>query len=198
MIKVCIIGITGYGSTHYAELVGHHDQGLISLTAATIINPADVPADRLTYLDRIGCRVYADFREMIAACSGSCDLCVIPTGIHWHAPMAIAALDAGMHVLLEKPAAAIISDIKAMQAAEHRTGKRVMIGFQGMYATETLALKRLILGGTLGKIHEAVSWSLVPRDAVYYGRNSWAGRRLPMACRSLIRRLITPWRILCT
>jgi predicted dehydrogenase len=174
-IRVCLIGVTGFAHTHYTELTGHHALGLVRLVAATVINPAEVP-DKVRHLGELGCRVHRDFREMLAAWAGRADLCIVPTGIHWHAPMAIAALEAGMDVLLEKPAAATLDDIRAMQAAERGSGRRVMLGFQSMYASETLAMKRMVLDGTLGRIGEILSWSLWPRDASYYARNAWAGR----------------------
>lgn len=175
MIRVCLIGVTGWGSVHYGELIEHHAQGLARLVAATIINPDDV-RDRITHLQGIGCQVHADFREMLAAWAGKADLCIVPTGIHWHAPMAIAAMEAGMDVLLEKPAAATLGDIYAMQVAEQRSGKRVIVGFQLLYASEALEMKRMVLNGSLGRITEILSWSQRPRDATYYARNAWAGR----------------------
>jgi predicted dehydrogenase len=175
MIRICIIGVTGFGQVHYSELITHHAAGLSQLVAATIINPDEVP-DRCAHLTSIGCQIHSDFREMLAQWSDKADLCIVPTGIHWHAPMAIAAMEAGMDVLLEKPAAATLADIDAMQATERRTGRRVIMGFQAMYALETLPMKRAVLDGSLGHIREIVSWSLWPRDPSYYARNAWAGR----------------------
>src|ERR1043165_868446 len=86
-IRVCLIGVTGFAHTHYTELTAHHEQGLARLVAATVINPAEVP-DKVQHLAGIGCRVHRDFREMLAAWAGRADLCIVPTGIHWHAPMA--------------------------------------------------------------------------------------------------------------
>lgn len=175
MIRICLIGVSGFGTTHYNELTRHHAAGLSQLVAATVINQ-DQEVERCAHLTSIGCRLHTDFREMLSQWQGKADLCVVPTGIHWHAPMAIAALEAGMDVLLEKPAAAILADIRTMQEAERRTGKRVIMAFQSMYAAETLPMKRAVRDGSLGTIREIVSWAKWPRPAAYYERNAWAGR----------------------
>ena len=53
---------------------------------------------------------------MLSEFGGKLDLCFIPTGIDLHAPMAIEAMRAGANAFIEKPAAAVIEDIAAMQA----------------------------------------------------------------------------------
>jgi len=175
MTRICLIGVSGFAGTHYHELTRHHASGVCQLVAATVINQ-DQEVDRCAHLTALGCRLHTDFQEMLNTWRGKAEVCVIPTGIHWHAPMAIAALEAGMDVLLEKPAAAVLADIRRMQETEVRTGRRVIMGFQSMYAAETLVMKRAALDGTLGPIREIVSWVKWPRKADYYARNAWAGR----------------------
>ncbi len=175
MIDICLIGVSGFAGAHYTELTQGHTAGLCRLVAATVINQ-DEEVERCAHLTSIGCRLHTDFREMLAAWGGKAQLCVVPTGIHWHAPMAIAALEAGMHVLLEKPAAATLAEVRAMQDAERRTGLRVFMGFQSLYASETLQMKRAALDGSLGPIREIVAWAQWPRNAAYFTRNAWAGK----------------------
>ena len=101
---------------------------------------------------------------------------MIPTGIPMHRPMTIAAVEAGMHVLVEKPAASAIQDILAMQEAAHRGNRIVAVGFQSLYPPSSLSAKRALLEGQIGKIKRITGWGLWPRNATYYGRNQWAAR----------------------
>jgi len=74
----------------------------VKIVAATVINPAD-EADNIAELKAHGCEIYSDYEKMLAEHSGRIDLCLIPTGIPWHARMTIAALRARANVLVEKP-----------------------------------------------------------------------------------------------
>jgi len=173
--RYCLVGVSGFAAVHHRELLAPHDAGACAVVAAAVINQAE-EIERCEQLRERGCELFDDYHAMLAAYGGRADCCVIPTAIHLHAPMAIAALEAGMHVLLEKPAAATVADVDAMRAAEVRTGRRVFVAFQSMYAGETLEMKRIVRSGCLGAVREIVSWSLWPREAEYYARNAWAGR----------------------
>jgi len=172
---VCLIGVSGYGAVHYHDLLRLHQSGEVILAAATVINP-DEESEKCGVLRSIGCRIYQDYRDMLAAESGISELCLIPTGIGYHCEMTCAALTAGMHVLVEKPAAAVIQDVRRMQETERRTGRFVAVGYQAHYSDATLRLKELLLSGTLGKIERISCAAYSPRGEEYYTRNSWAGR----------------------
>lgn len=55
--KVGLIGVSGYGATHFAYLRKLAERGLAEITAATVINPEQVP-DQLTVLWTMGSRVF--------------------------------------------------------------------------------------------------------------------------------------------
>ena len=90
--------------------------------------------------------------------------------------MSITAMKAGMNVFVEKPAAGVIQDVRAMQAAEKETGRFVAVGYQTMYADETMRMKEAIVSGVLGDILTIKARGLWPRMDQYYSRNRWAGR----------------------
>ncbi len=175
MVKACIIGISGYGGVHYNLLTGAQSEGQVALVGATVINQAE-EQEKCAYLRSIGCQLFADYTVMLEKLSGVADLCCIPTGTPLHRVMTIAALEAGMNVFVEKPAAGCLQDVRDMQAAAEKAGKRVAVGYQQMYDPMTLELKRALLGGTIGNVEAMkcrVAW---PRDSSYYGRNTWAGQ----------------------
>jgi predicted dehydrogenase len=95
--------------------------------------------------------------------------------IYLHAPMATAALDAGYHVLVEKPVAGSLDEVDRMIAARKASGKQCAVGFQQIYSPVFQRLKGLIADGQLGPVQEIRIIALWPRDPAYYGRNEWAG-----------------------
>lgn len=77
------------------------------------------------------------------------DIC-LPT--HLHRPVAEAALQAGKHVLVEKPIAGCSADAEAMVETAKRTGKLLMVGHVLRFYSQYQALERLHRSGTYGKL----------------------------------------------
>ncbi|MFW5871448.1 MAG: Gfo/Idh/MocA family protein [Verrucomicrobiota bacterium] len=175
MIRTCIIGVSGYGHQHYSLMLQAHAEGKVDVAGATIINQAD-EAEKCARLQDLGCRIFKDYRKMLNELSGSAEFCMIPTGTPLHRPMTVAALEAGMHVLVEKPAAGSIKDVRAMRKAAEKAKKNVSVGYQQMYSPATLATKKLILNGQIGKLSSIKCLAMGPRDHAYYTRNNWAGK----------------------
>ncbi len=173
--RVALIGVTGYG-TIYLNLVREALLNRsIELTAAVIINADEVPAIAAE-LSGQGATIYPDADDFFQKEAGRVELCLIPVGIQWHARLTIAALRAGMNVLVEKPLAGSVEDVLAIRAAEAATGRWVAVGFQDLYAAEARWLKAQILGGAIGRLEEVRMLGLWPRPKSYFTRNHWAGR----------------------
>jgi predicted dehydrogenase len=173
--RVALIGVTGYGRVYYDLLKELHSRGEVALTAVAMIAPEkDTPV--VVELGGIGCEVYGDFREMLDRHRGKLELCAIPTGIHWHAPMTLAALESGANVLVEKPLAATLGEVESVRAAEKTYGRMVMLGFQYHYCEENMDLKRDLLASAIGRLRRIKVIGFWPRGADYYSRTDWAGR----------------------
>jgi predicted dehydrogenase len=173
--RVCLIGISGYGRVHLELLREQYERGAVEITAVVVINP-DQESTAIAELTQRGARIYADYEEMLRAHAGALDLCLIPTGIPWHARMTIAALRAGANVLVEKPLAGSNRDVAAIHEEEKKAGRFVAVGFQDFYATEAFQLKRELLAGLIGPLRAVSFLGLWPRDTSYFERNNWAGR----------------------
>lgn len=174
-LRVALIGVSGYGGIHLKALQRLHAEGLVHLVAATVINPAEVP-EKCQALEEMGCRLYADYGEMLRSEAGKVDLCCVPTGIAWHSNMTVAGLEAGCHVLVEKPAAATVQEVDKMIRAKNAAGRMVAVGFQYMYDGTYAALKRRVVAGEIGCLREIRVKAAWPRSSAYYKRNEWAGR----------------------
>lgn len=175
MTRTAIIGVSGFANEHYHDLLRETAAGRIQIAAATVINQSE-EAEKCARLRSLGCRIFDDYRLMLETMAGGLDLCVIPTGIPLHAPMTLAALAAGSHVLLEKPAAGTIQEVNAMQKAEAMAGRFVAVAYQSLYTPEILRMKQAMRDGLIGNIHAIKCRGLWPRSDRYYERNSWAGR----------------------
>jgi predicted dehydrogenase len=173
--RVALIGVSGYGSIYLALARAAWDRGELDLVAAVVINPSEQRATEEELLRR-GCRIYRDYQTMLADWRGRLELCLIPTGIQWHARMTIAALEAGAHVLVEKPLAGSLAEVAQIRRAERTTGRWVAVGFQDIYCPVNQWLKAELCAAAIGPLQSVRFLGLWPRSDAYFARNHWAGR----------------------
>lgn len=125
-LKCAIIGAGRFGK-HYLRLLGEM-QG-IKLAA-------------------VGGR--KDWREVISR--PEIDCVIIATPVSTHFEIAKATLEAGKHVLLEKPMTRTLKEAERLRSAVYRSGRIFMVGHQYLYNDYIIHLKSEIEKGTLGKI----------------------------------------------
>jgi predicted dehydrogenase len=93
---------------------------------------------------------YADYRELLA--NPDVDAVVISTPDHWHALIAIDAVEAGKDVYLQKPASLTIVEGRALSNAVHRTGRILQIGSQQRSSSQFRYAAELVRNGRIGKL----------------------------------------------
>jgi hypothetical protein len=93
---------------------------------------------------------YRDYRELLA--SKDVDAVVISTPDHWHARIAISAVEAGKDVYLQKPASLTIAEGRAVSDAVHRTGRIFQIGSQQRSAAQFRYAAELVRNGRIGQL----------------------------------------------
>jgi len=109
----------------------------------------------------------------------SIDAVVIATPVSTHAPLALAAIAAGKHVLVEKPLAANAADAAEMVAAAREARKVLMVDHTFLFSSPVQKMKQLVNAGDLGQLHFVdsvrinlglfqhdinVVWDLAPHD----------------------------------
>lgn len=95
--------------------------------------------------------VFNDYREMLAA--EKCDLVIIGTPDHWHALPALAAMEAGAHLYLQKPVAVDVAEGFAILDTARRLGRTVQVGTQRRSTPHLIEAKQQIIdSGKLGKV----------------------------------------------
>ena len=99
-------------------------------------------------------RRFTDVNEMLAACP-EIEAVSVCTWNAAHAQCAIAALNAGKHVLCEKPMAMTVEEAEAMQAAAEKNNRLLMIGFVRRFGNDCAIMKDFIDNGYFGDIYYA-------------------------------------------
>jgi len=176
MINYGIVGVGGFARVwvHSLEFL-EDEKGIARLAAAVIRNPEKY-AEEVDRLKARGVIIYATLEEMLNAGHDNLDLIGVPTGIPYHEPMAVQAMEAGYNVLIEKPAAGTIQEVRSIAQAEKHTGKWCGVAFQHIFTPTIQWFAEVLRSGKLGKLIEARSLVSWPRDLDYYSRNSWAGQ----------------------
>jgi predicted dehydrogenase len=109
-----------------------------------------------------------DFRKVLD--SHDVDAITIATPDHWHAPMAIAGLQAGKHVYLEKPCSHNPAEGEMLVEAQRRYGKLVQLGTQQRSSPHTIEVIRKIREGIIGKPYFAKAWYINTRKSIGHGK----------------------------
>ncbi|WP_136706427.1 Gfo/Idh/MocA family oxidoreductase [Agromyces sp. H66] len=118
----------------------------------------------------------AESLEVLLA-SGAIDVLHVCTPPGVHAGQAIAALDAGVHVVCEKPAALSLDELDAMTDAATRNDRRLAVVFQQRTGSAAAHVRRLLESGALGRPLVATCQTLWYRDPEYFAvpwRGKWA------------------------
>ena len=110
----------------------------------------DVDPQRSALLaEQFGGRVYDSIEELLASGVDAVSVCVAN---NMHAEVSVAALDAGAHVLCEKPMATTAEGCRDMVAAAERAGRRLMIGLNQRFARAHARAKEILDSGELGRV----------------------------------------------
>jgi predicted dehydrogenase len=163
-VRFGIVGLGGMGVQHARTLT----EGKIpraTLAAVCDVNPAATK-------NFTGAKAFTHSGEMFA--SGAVDAVLIATPHFAHVPEGIAALEAGLHVLVEKPLAVHKADCERLLAA-HRPGRQI---FAEMFNQRTdplyVKLREFITTGRLGALRR-IQWTVTDwyRTAAYYRAGGW-------------------------
>jgi predicted dehydrogenase len=151
-LKVAVIGVGGIARVHMPGWeVSEHTE----VVAGSDINEAILH----NWGEQHGIkRLVTDPTELFQ--DPDIDIIDVCTPNNYHAPLSIAAMDAGKHVLCEKPLAATPAEIVDMIAARDRSGKMLMTAQHFRFRGVSKAMKAEIDTGVLGDIYHARSWML--------------------------------------
>jgi predicted dehydrogenase len=109
-----------------------------------------------------------DFRKVLAL--KEVDAITIATPDHWHAPMAIAGVEAGKHVYVEKPCSHNPAEGVMLVAAQKKYGKLVQMGSQQRSSPHTIEIVDRIHNGEIGRAYFANTWYGNVRKSIGFGK----------------------------
>ncbi len=114
-----------------------------------------------------GAKVYTDYKELLK--DKEIDAVHICTPNRSHSFITVDALEAGMHVMCEKPMAINSAEAKKMLDAAERTGKVLTIGYQNRQRNDSLFMKKEAEDGTFGDIYYANAIAIRRRAVPTWG-----------------------------
>ncbi|MCR5781680.1 MAG: Gfo/Idh/MocA family oxidoreductase [Clostridia bacterium] len=157
MVRIGIIGNGGICK-------GSHAPVYLDEPRAEVVAVCDIIEERAVYMRENYfpvAKVYTDYRELLR--DPAIDAVDICTPNDMHSEIAVAALDAGKHVICEKPDAIDVEKAMAMRSAAERNGKVLMVIRNNRFTAASRYLKSYIDAGRAGEI--------------YCGRCGWQRRR---------------------
>ena len=147
-IKVAVIGVGSISGEHISAYIKNPNVELYAF--------CDINAQRLKEKGEKYnvTRLYTDVNEMLAALP-ELDAVSVCVWNNAHASCSIAALNAGKHVLCEKPMAMNAKEAQEMLDAAKKNGKKLMVGFVRRFGNDAKLTKEFIDAGSLGEIYYA-------------------------------------------
>ena len=154
MLKVGVIGVGSISELHIKPYLENDQAELVAL--------CDLNEERLAEKGELyGVNsLYTDYQELLK--NEEIDAVSICTWNNSHAEIAVAALEAGKHVLVEKPLSMTVEEALQVEAAVEKTGNILQVGFVRRHSTNAKLLKAFIENDELGEI--------------YYAKTSWLRR----------------------
>lgn len=163
-IKVGIIGCGGIANgKHFPALKATEGVKMVAF-CDIIIERAEKAAKEYGTADA---KVYEDYRELLK--DDSIEAVHVLTPNLYHSEITVAALEAGKHVLCEKPMAINAAEAKKMLDARDKSGKILSIGYQNRRRPENMCLKEACERGDLGDIYFAKAIALRRRAVPTWG-----------------------------
>lgn len=171
MIRVGIIGCGAIARMHLESYQSFPDR-------ARVVALCDIYPDKAeAYRTRFGfseAAVYPDHRALLDA--GGVDLVSVATPPYTHSAIAVDCLDAGVHVLVEKPMAASLEECDAMLFSADRSGRLLSVVAQNRFRAEMMKLKAVLAENLIGRVLHAEVDSFWWRGQSYYDlwwRGTW-------------------------
>lgn len=165
-MKKLVIGIVGCGGiANNKHLPAIEKNGKYEIVAFCDIKKEEAEKTAKKY-GTPDARVYTDYQELLKE---ELDAVYVLTPNSSHAPISIAAMKAGKHVMCEKPMAKTYEEAKAMVAAAKETGKLLTIGYQNRYRSDSTYLKRACENGDLGEVYYARAHAIRRRAVPTWG-----------------------------
>lgn len=166
-IRVAIVGCGGIANQkHMPSLAKFADRAEMVAFCDILPERAEAAAKKFGSADA---KTFTDYKEMLADKSLNIDVVHVCTPNVAHCPITVAAFEAGMNVMCEKPMAHNTADAQKMLDAWKKSGKLFTIGYQNRFRTDTQTLHASCEAGELGEVYFAKAHALRRRAVPTWG-----------------------------
>ena len=169
-LNFAVIGLNGRAYAHLSALQANRSAARISHVCDVDENILRKFADRVQQETGKTTATDKDFRRILE--QKDVDAITIATPDHWHAPMAIAALQAGKHVYVEKPCSHNAAEGEMLVRAQQKYQKLVQMGTQQRSSPHTIEIVEKIHGGIIGRPYFAKAWYSNVRKSIGTGKDA--------------------------
>lgn len=163
-LKVAVIGCGGIANGKHLPALSKVEEVELVAFCDLIIERAEEA--KATYGTK-DAQVFSDYKELLK--NVSLDVVHVCTPNSSHAELSIAAMEADCHVMCEKPMAKTSDEAKAMIDAAEKTGKKLTIGYQNRFRTDSDYLHQVCEEGALGDIYFAKAHAIRRRAVPTWG-----------------------------
>ncbi len=167
MIHFGIIGFGNIGTRHAKHIHAHSNASLAAV--------CDTNTVRRSLLKNSATPFFDSYKALIQ--ESSIDVVNVCTPNYLHAEHTIAALEAGKHVVCEKPMALSTDECDAMIHAAEQNDRALFVVKQNRYNPPVAVVKDLIENGTLGKVIQVSINCFWNRNEAYYLNSDWRGSK---------------------
>jgi len=150
-VRIGFIGAGGISAWHVDRLRACGQNAIVALADPSQASLAALKEKRPELAD---VPTFADYRQMLAEVE--MDAVEIHSPHCFHPEQALAALDAGRHVLVEKPLAASVEDARRLIAKRDEVGKVLMVSYQRHYSPVYQYMREQALSGELGELQNVI------------------------------------------
>ena len=153
-VKYVLVGFGGIAENRVAKEGYACDKKRFKpLKTAQLVGATDMNPARKAAAEALGLKWYASLGEVLA--DKSVDGVYIATNNASHAALACAALKAGKHVIVEKPAATSVADAKKMEALAKKKGLSLTVDHMMVNNAWNIAAAKAVQSGKLGKVNDS-------------------------------------------
>ena len=168
MKKIAIIGMGGISAVHVASILSEN-LGEISAICDIREDRMDKASQSIPY----EVKKYTDWKMMLDEVKP--EVVHVCTPHYLHAEMAIASMENGADVYLEKPAAMNYDEGLKILDVQKKTGKKVCVSFQNRVIPTNLGAKNIIDSGEMGAFLGCRGFMTWKRSGAYYTESGWRG-----------------------
>jgi len=167
-LNFAIMGLHSRGYAHLSSLKANKASARVAYVCDVDSNTLKKFADSANKELGYAPATEKDFRNILA--KKDVDAITIAAPDHWHTPMAIAGLQAGKHVYVEKPCSHNPAEGAMLVEAQRKYGKRVQMGTQQRSSPHTMEIVDKIHNGLIGKTYYAKAWYDNTRKSIGIGK----------------------------